>query len=487
MRETHAMEHDHETPRADAIAELLWKLGEFVTDHAELVERALGRVPEASSPLPSVPEPTPIPSIVEPEPEPPVGGNPEEPVASPPPAVPAPPPVESLDVHEALRMLTLGGLPDGRRNVSPVTSSPLLDPLVRCRDLVRAHERGTRTRRRMKARPADRDAQRSLEDRLSEIADFRVTTWLADESTCRSLEVSDLRNLERRYRALNASLGWVIDFFRDNPKVAPGRCEGKLLPELHQRLSMISEAQCGLRTEFDDLADRLPGIGPCSAQDLTFRWLRDAVREEGFGLFLQHLHRSDRSPLGRAVQIVEDIERYRFREERIDEVEAWKEAIAIDEAPEPRIDDGFDSVSDAVDAALRKFGSSGSALVFLPRAIESAEASTFRRPDQVYRVIEALYEVANDWARSTGGMGTSFRERMVALGFDEKPCSDLTMSRYRKHYHADYDRRWIPLSFHVTLGSRNANTCLSIHWHRDEMTRKVVVGHCGRHLPNTLS
>jgi hypothetical protein len=76
---------------------------------------------------------------------------------------------------------------------------------------------------------------------------------------------------------------------------------------------------------------------------------------------------------------------------------------------------------------------------------------------------------------------------MVAAGFDEKPCSDQTMSRYRKHYTAQYERRAIPLSLHVTLGSRNANTCISIHWHRDEQTRKVVVGHCGRHLPNTLS
>jgi hypothetical protein len=45
----------------------------------------------------------------------------------------------------------------------------------------------------------------------------------------------------------------------------------------------------------------------------------------------------------------------------------------------------------------------------------------------------------------------------------------------------------IELSQHVTLGSRNQNTCLSIHWWHDKGTGRFVVGHCGKHLPNSLT
>jgi len=37
----------------------------------------------------------------------------------------------------------------------------------------------------------------------------------------------------------------------------------------------------------------------------------------------------------------------------------------------------------------------------------------------------------------------------------------------------------------VTLGSRNQNTCMSIHWWHDSERRRFVIGHCGKHLPNT--
>jgi len=28
---------------------------------------------------------------------------------------------------------------------------------------------------------------------------------------------------------------------------------------------------------------------------------------------------------------------------------------------------------------------------------------------------------------------------------------------------------------------------MSIHWFRDEETRRTIIGHCGRHLTNTMS
>jgi hypothetical protein len=413
--------------------------------------------------------------------------------AATPAAQPPLPKLDPIDAKQAALQITLGGLPTSVPRTAASTKSNTgwtnsHERLARCRDLVRAHERATRARRRLRLGARDSTPLHALQDRLREIADLRCQTWLADESLCRDLSPEDLKRLERRYRALNASLGWTIDFFRDRPKVSPGNCGGEDLQHLHDRLAILAEAQCGVRTEFSELADRIPGIRDCKAQEETFYWLRESVRDDQFAIFLRFMSRSEHSPASRSFEIVEDIERHRLRQDRFDPVEAWKDAIAVDDAAEPeREDDSFDSVSDAVDAALRRFGGDGSALVFLPRAIESAESSTFRRPDQVFLALKALYDVASDWRTRTEGLGTSFRDQMRQLGFDERPCSDLTMKRHRKHYHASYGVREIPLSLHMTLGSRNANTCLSIHWCRDDLTRRVVVGHCGRHLPNTLS
>ncbi len=38
---------------------------------------------------------------------------------------------------------------------------------------------------------------------------------------------------------------------------------------------------------------------------------------------------------------------------------------------------------------------------------------------------------------------------------------------------------------HITLGSGGANSCASIHFLLDDEKDKIIVGHVGRHLPNT--
>ena len=40
---------------------------------------------------------------------------------------------------------------------------------------------------------------------------------------------------------------------------------------------------------------------------------------------------------------------------------------------------------------------------------------------------------------------------------------------------------------HVTLGKGGANTCLSVHWARDDAGKRLLLGWIGRHRTNTLS
>jgi hypothetical protein len=38
---------------------------------------------------------------------------------------------------------------------------------------------------------------------------------------------------------------------------------------------------------------------------------------------------------------------------------------------------------------------------------------------------------------------------------------------------------------HITIGSGDANSCASIHFLFDQKREKMIVGHVGKHLPNT--
>ena len=142
--------------------------------------------------------------------------------------------------------------------------------------------------------------------------------------------------------------------------------------------------------------------------------------------------------------------------------------------------DRFDSVAEALDAAEVEFGCDH--LVFTERARESAERSAFRRPDEAYAFFEALHAVAGILA---SGIHGDPHDLLQSRGFTSKPSHHLTMARHHRFYHMRFDGREVDLSQHVTLGSRNQNTCMSIHWWHDPARCRFVIGHCGKHLPNT--
>lgn len=158
------------------------------------------------------------------------------------------------------------------------------------------------------------------------------------------------------------------------------------------------------------------------------------------------------------------------------------------EAPQdPVEDDGSDepgSVADAVAAARQQATHSE----FLPSALESARSSPYRTPTRALQALQAIEEVARLWAaglaggRNPGPIRALFRDR----GFDYKDdISQTSRNKWGGEYVATYNGQEVDISPHITIGAKQADTCLSIHMHWDKPTRKVVIAHVGRHKTNT--
>ncbi|MFN7143354.1 MAG: hypothetical protein ACK4YP_06225 [Myxococcota bacterium] len=129
-------------------------------------------------------------------------------------------------------------------------------------------------------------------------------------------------------------------------------------------------------------------------------------------------------------------------------------------------------------------------LLFLRSALESAQESPYRRPEEVRDALVALDEVAGRWAETldTGGMGESWWDAFLRHGFEYKGrISETTRGNWAEDYTFVYEGEKVLFEEHITIGKKQADRCLSIHFHRDTKARRVVVGHVGRHLTNTFS
>jgi hypothetical protein len=143
-----------------------------------------------------------------------------------------------------------------------------------------------------------------------------------------------------------------------------------------------------------------------------------------------------------------------------------------------------ESVSDAVAAAQEQ----SKHLVFLESAVESARSSPYRTPTRVLEALEAIDEVAGLWVlglsggKSAGPLKNLFRQR----GFEYKDdISQTSRGKWGAEYEANYNGQTIDISSHITIGAKQADTCLSVHMYWDKDSKKVVVAHVGRHKTNT--
>jgi hypothetical protein len=130
-------------------------------------------------------------------------------------------------------------------------------------------------------------------------------------------------------------------------------------------------------------------------------------------------------------------------------------------------------------------------LRFAPRAFESAAESPFSRPQLILENLVRLDELAEAYLQGDLGervADVAFRKRLAWRG----GISERTRTRYGRDYEFAYEGRTYQLGPHVRLGSGAgagaiARIYLCLHPGDDELERSVIVGHVGRHLPDSTT
>jgi len=244
----------------------------------------------------------------------------------------------------------------------------------------------------------------------------------------------------------------------------------------------LATAQCGIRTEIDALVakGRLRRFKSCSLQVAIFQALRSMVGKDHLALRMDDMTRSSLVP----IEVSQDLAKQARAGVRPLLRAKRSAATETSFAAQRR----FSSVSAALESIAALYARPGDPLIVTASAFESARSSDFMRPDDVFDALEALAQATKEWHDApSGSIGQSFQQRLRELGYDEKFSSTTAMSKWQRDYEVTVDGRSVLLSQHLTLGSGGANTCMSIHWYRDESARRTIVGHCGKHLRNSLS
>jgi hypothetical protein len=102
-------------------------------------------------------------------------------------------------------------------------------------------------------------------------------------------------------------------------------------------------------------------------------------------------------------------------------------------------------------------------------------------------LFQALDQLVHSW-RNEGRVERTWKAALKKQGFDYRhQISQTTRGKFGNEYTFSYKGESFIFEEHVTLGVGQPETCLSIHWIRDEKAKKIVIGWCGRHLTNTLT
>jgi predicted nucleic acid-binding Zn-ribbon protein len=130
-------------------------------------------------------------------------------------------------------------------------------------------------------------------------------------------------------------------------------------------------------------------------------------------------------------------------------------------------------------------------LVFAPRALESAADSPFGRPGLILENLERLDQLAERYLE--GDIGGKVSELAFSLGLNWRGgISERTRTRHGKEYSFTYEGRSFELGPHIRIGSGQgagaiARIYLALHPGDAELPRSVIVGHVGRHLPDSTT
>lgn len=128
-------------------------------------------------------------------------------------------------------------------------------------------------------------------------------------------------------------------------------------------------------------------------------------------------------------------------------------------------------------------------LIVLDSALKSAKKSPYQHPERVQRLLADMNAVAGEWLSALeSGETFTFKRAFEAHGHTYKSdVSAVSLGRWRSEYEFVYKGEKRVFGEHFTLGAGNANTCMSVHFVQDKEEGRLVVGHVGKHLKNTLS
>jgi hypothetical protein len=321
------------------------------------------------------------------------------------------------------------------------------------------------------------------------LADACLNDWTAEPRALVGHEPRELRIVERWYELLARAFDELERWFASRRTM---HLTLQDMAELKDRIGCAALAQKGVYSWIRRKHCRgTSALAVCGVQQFAFETIRSWARrraEGGFEIFIESGLRLDQEIT------TEEQRRIDSTLDGFEVIDAPDElpgttwtAAATEQAQAAEegesAEDRIESVADAFERARQRFAD---LLVFTDRAEDSAERSPFRRANEVFEFFETLHGIARDLAAGSLD-GQPLDDVFEQRGFAKKPCSKKTMKRHHRFYHMIYRGREVDLSQHITLGSRNQNTCLSIHWWHDEERGQFVIGHCGKHLPNTMT
>ena len=186
----------------------------------------------------------------------------------------------------------------------------------------------------------------------------------------------------------------------------------------------------------------------------------------------------------------EDRDAERLRREEIEEgFRSYIDATTLsgpDDVEPATPEDGrrFASVADALRSAAGDFAD---VLEVWEDAERSAAESSFAATAKVYQALRAIAEVgrayfaARDGGPPVGPIDKAFL-KWVPFKYTafESPTTLSLFGSERVFQHRGRRRQ---MQRHLTLGGGTTNNCLQVYFEFDGESRRVLVGHCGRHLP----
>ena len=159
----------------------------------------------------------------------------------------------------------------------------------------------------------------------------------------------------------------------------------------------------------------------------------------------------------------------------------------------PEIEKQPDSIINAVNIASEDCKNH---LIFTKNACKSASKSPFKRPNEVLRAFMALEDVGYILKKQNdepdvidpNDKGKTLKQLLKDRGFKYKPKVSMTSGgKWSEQYQAQYHGTKIDIQPHITIGSGQPDTCISIHFAIDNDNNMFIIDHVGIHKKNTTT